>query len=177
MEIELKEIKDSIISRISREVFIYPTDTIYGIGCNANNKKLVDKIRILKGRYNTPFSVIAPNIAWILKNCQTTKEKINKFLPGPYTLILKKKNKDFLKHVSQTEFLGVRIPKHPMTKILQKTKKPIITTSVNLSGKSPANNIKDIPKQIKEKVKIIIDAGTLSGKPSKIIKDNQIIKR
>ena len=175
--IELKNINSSIVSRLSKEIFIYPTDTIYGIGCNAEDKKLVGKIRILKGRGNKPFSIIAPNTEWILKNCQTTESKIKKFLPGQYTLILKKKKKNFLKHVSKTEFLGVRIPDHPMTKILQKTNKPIITTSVNLSAEKPANKISEINKTILKKINLIINAGTLSGKPSKIVKQEKIIKR
>ena len=94
-------------------IFIYPTDTIYGIGCDAENKKLVNKIRAIKHRDTKPLSIIAPSIDYILKNCEVDKKIVSKFLPGPYTLILKKKDKNFLKHVSETESIGIRIPNHP----------------------------------------------------------------
>jgi L-threonylcarbamoyladenylate synthase len=159
------------------KIFIYPTDTIYGIGCDAEDKKLVDIIREIKKRDSTPFSVIAPSIEWILENCETSLEEINNYLPGPYTLLLKKKNKYFLNHVSDTEFLGVRIPKHPFIELLQKTGKPIITTSVNLSGEKPANKVGEISEEILSKVDMIFDFGELSGKPSKLVKEGKIVER
>ena len=76
-------------------VFIYPTDTIYGIGCNAENEEAVKKIRDAKNRSKAPFSVIAPSIDWIKENCEVTEtaeEWLEKF-PGPYTLIFKLKDK------------------------------------------------------------------------------------
>lgn len=95
MIIPLKDISLNLISRLKKEIFIYPTDTIYGIGCDAENKTLVKKIREIKNRDNGSFSVIAPSINWILENCETDKKQIKKYLPGPYTLILKKKRRNF----------------------------------------------------------------------------------
>ena len=177
MILKLKEIKGDIISQLSQEIFIYPTDTIYGIGCDAENIKAVEKIRIIKQRDQKPFSIIAPSIEYILENFETNKTFIEKYLPGPYTLILKKKNKYFLSHVSDNEYIGVRIPKHLFTEILQKTNKPIVTTSVNLAGEKPANSINQINKKILKEVDLIINGGTLSGKPSTLIKDEEVIKR
>ena len=177
MIIKLEEVTNSIISKISNKIFIYPTDTIYGIGGNAKDIKTAEKIRKIKGRNKKPFSIIVPSIQYILKNCEVNRNIIKKYLPGPYTLLLKKKDKNFLKHISDTEYIGIRIPKHPFTKLLQKTKKPIITTSVNLSGEKPANSIKEINKKILNKVDFIIDAGKLSGNPSTIIKGKEKIER
>lgn len=176
MIVKLKDLKSDISQKIQAKIFIYPTDTVYGIGCNAEDEKKVKKIRRIKKRDKKPFSVIAPSINWIKKNCKVNFE-IKKYLPGPYTLILKKKNPEFLRHISKTEYIGVRIPDHPFTKILQKTKKPIVTTSVNFSGEKPANSIREINKKILKKVDLVIDDGKLSGKESKIIKDGKIIKR
>ena len=175
MIIKIQDINESIISELSKKIFIYPTDTIYGIGCNAENNKNVKEIRKIKKRDRKPLSIIAPSISYILKNFEVNK--IEKFLPGPYTLILKKKNKEFLKHISNTEYIGVRIPNHAFTKFIQKTQKPIITTSVNFSGEKPANSIKEINKNILKKVDFVIDAGVLSGHASKIIKNGKIIER
>lgn len=177
MLIKIENLEEDIIEKLKTEIFIYPTDTIYGIGCNTLNKTLVNKIRILKGRDNKPFSIIVPNIEFILKNFETTEDYIKKYLPGPYTLLLKKKNNNFLSHVSENEYIGIRIPNHKFTKIIENIGIPIITTSVNLSGEKPANSIEEINKVIAKKVPIIIDAGKLSGKPSTLIKDGKEIKR
>ena len=92
MIIKFEKLKNKKPEFFLDKIFIYPTDTIYGIGCDAENEFLVDKISEIKKRDIKPFSVIAPSVEWILENCETTKEEIEKFLPGAYTLILKKKD-------------------------------------------------------------------------------------
>jgi len=177
MIIKFEKLKNKKPEFFLDKIFIYPTDTIYGIGCDAENEFLVDKISEIKKRDIKPFSVIAPSVEWILENCETTKEEIEKFLPGAYTLILKKKDKNFLLKVSENDFLGVRIPLHPITEILQKIGKPIVTTSVNFSGEPFITDLKKIPKEIKKEIDFIVDDGIILGAPSKIIKDGKILER
>lgn len=177
MIIKEKEIKERIISRLKSEIFIYPTDTIYGIGCDALNENLVNGIREIKNRDEKPMSVIAPSVEWILENFEVPRELIEKYLPGPYTLLLKKKDESFLNGVSENKLVGVRIPDCSFTFILQNLNIPIVTTSVNLSGEKPANEIQEIDKNISDKIEIIIDNGKLSGSPSTLIKDGKEFKR
>ena len=156
-------------------IFIYPTDTIYGLGCNALNKKSIDKIKSIKKRKNQPFSIIVPSKQWILKNCLIRKEhkKFLNNLPGPYTLILKSKDK--------STTLGIRIPKYWFSKIISKYNLPIITTSVNVSGQPFMTSLNDADKKILKKVDFIIYEGKRSGKPSTLIdlteEKAKIIKR
>ncbi len=91
-KIRKSEIKNMVLKG---DVFIHPTDTIYGLGCDATNEQSVKKIREVKQRPTTPFSVIAPSKEWIEANCVITKEAKSwlKKLPGPFTFILKKKNR------------------------------------------------------------------------------------
>ena len=70
---ELNQNKKFILKQLKKCIFIYPTDTIYGMGCDARNKKLVQKIRTIKSSYIQPFSVIAPSIDWIRKNCEVSE--------------------------------------------------------------------------------------------------------
>jgi len=158
------------------KILIYPTDTLYGLGCNAKNKKSVEKIREIKGRDNKPFSVIAPSINWIRKHC-IIDVPLEKYLPGPYTIILKKKKKKFLSWVSNTDSLGIRIPDCPFTEEIEKAKVPFITTSVNISGKPSAKRFSDISKKILNQVDLIVKAKNLSGKPSTLIINGKVIKR
>ena len=71
--------RDVILKDLKNATFVYPTDTIYGIGCDATNEKLIDKVRKTKNS-KQPFSIIVPNKEWIYKNCIVTneaEEKIN----------------------------------------------------------------------------------------------------
>lgn len=159
------------------KIFIYPTDTIYGLGCDATNEQAVEKIKQIKERdRDKPLSVIAPSLEWIEKNCIIDAD-LDKYLPGPYTVILKKKEKNFLNHVSSTDSIGIRIPNCDFTKQIQKAEVPFITTSVNLSGQAFAKNVGEIPEEIKNKVDVVVDTGELNGKPSTLILNGKEINR
>ena len=126
----LEEIKKRILSG---EIFIYPTDTIYGLGCDATNAKAVQKIRDLKKRGAVPFSVISPGVDWIKEHC-VIKDFANEWLdklPGPYTLVFElRPQKKLPKEVNANgKTLGVRIPNHWIAEIVKEIGKPIITTS------------------------------------------------
>ena len=170
---EFKLEKDSIIQSImDGAVFIYPTDTIYGIGCNAQIQGSVKKIRELKLRATNPFSVIAPSIEWINENCIVAKESeewLGK-LPGPYTLILKLKSSCVAKEVNPgLKTLGIRIPKHWISKVASEADVPIVTTSVNRSSEDYMTSLDDIDYTIMGSVDFILYEGRKDGKPSKII--------
>ncbi|MEK6859905.1 MAG: L-threonylcarbamoyladenylate synthase [Nanoarchaeota archaeon] len=170
--------QEQIIQEIKKgRIFIYPTDTIYGLGCDATNIKAVEKIKEIKQRdKDKPLSIIAPSINWIKENLIIDCD-LDKYLPGPYTIILKKKNPNFLSHVSNKESLGVRIPNHEFTRKIQESNLPFITTSVNLSGEPFITKISDINPDILEQVEHIIDYGELNGKPSTIIIQGKILER
>lgn len=154
------------------DVFVYPTDTIYGIGCDATNNEAVDNIRKIKDRSKAPFSVIAPSIDWIRENCEITSEAEEwlEKLPGAYTLILPLKNPDCVaKGVCNGKTLGVRMPKHWIRALVRTLGVPIVTTSVNKTGQSFMRSIDDLDQDIKMRVGFIIDEGTLEHRPSNIV--------
>lgn len=161
--------------------FIYPTDTIYGIGCDATITKAVKHVHKIKQREKKPFSVIAPSKQWILQNCviDGNAKKWLKKLPGKYTLILQLKNK---KAVSRLVHLGdctigVRIPKHWFAKVVAEYGKPIVTTSVNLSGMRYMTSLQDLHETIRKQVAFILYEGPKKTHPSTIIDINRKIKR
>lgn len=153
-------------------IFIYPTDTIYGIGCDAANENAVKKVREIKGRQSNPFSVIAPSTEWIIENCAVNEKQKEylELLPGPYTLILKVKSHPVAKSVSQgLSTLGIRIPDHWISEAVRELGVPIITTSANKSGSDYMTSLEDLDESIKSKVNFIVYDGVKEGKPSKII--------
>jgi len=148
----------------SGKIFIYPTDTIYGIWCDATNRESINKIKEIKNRDNKPLSVIVPSFDWIKENCIINDSKllkIKKVLPWAYTFILN------LKGVGT---LGIRMPKHYFSDIIKKTWNSFITTSVNLTWEKPAIKFSEISKYILDKVDyVIVDDSNLSWKWSIII--------
>ncbi len=165
-------------------VFIYPTDTIYGIGCDATNKTAVQKIRKLKARPDNPLSIIAPSKEWIEENCEVFGQGIDwlEKLPGPYTLIFKLKEEESIAPDvnNNSETIGVRIPDHWIMDIVKSIDVPIITTSVNKQSQPYMTTIDNCDNDIKQKVDFIIYGGEKKGQPSEVInlRDGEpVIKR
>ncbi len=166
--------KNSFSEKIKKgSIFIHQTDTIYGLACNAQKSSCVQKIRDIKKRKDTPFSVIAPSKRWIYENCEVSKlaEKWIDKLPGPYTLILQLKNKKAISPLVNCDknTLGVRMPKHWSTDIARHIEKPLITTSVNETGKYYMTSIDNLDPNIKKKIDFMIDEGEKDNRPSKLI--------
>lgn len=164
------------------KIFVYPTDTIYGVGCNAFNKKSILKIREIKKREKKPFSIIVPSIGWIKKNCSFNYENELKKLPGQYTFIVNLENVilPFNELVGNIKTIGVRIPDNWFTKELSKKEIVFVTTSVNISGEPYLTEPNNLKKEIFKEIDYIIDDGILNGKPSTIIdltKDKKILRK
>ena len=169
---------DIVDEILSGKIFVYPTDTIYGLGCNALNGCSVNKIKDMKRRdRDKPISVIAPSFEWIKDNCVVGNIDLEKYLPGPYTLILKKRDIDFLNECSNGGNIGVRMPNHEFFRVIEKAGVPFVTTSVNLSGESPISNVCEISDDILEGVDIVIDVGEVKGKPSILVIDGKEMVR
>ena len=157
----------------SGAVFIHPTDTIYGLGCDASNREAVSRIRELKDRPSQPFSVIAPSVAWIRKHCEINKEAESwlKKLPGPYTLILNLKDQNNIaREVNDgLKTIGIRIPDHWFTSHAQKLDVPIVSTSSNRTGGDFMTSMDNLDAEIGQGVDFIIYEGEKNGRPSQIV--------
>lgn len=162
-------------------LFIYPTDTIYGIGCNAASETAVEKLRGVKSRYTRPFSVIAPSKDWIIENCVMGKreqEWVDK-LPGPYTLIMKLKDGKAIAPSTNVGLstIGIRIPDHWFTKHIAKMGIPIVTTSANLTGNDHMTKLEDLDTAIRRKTSFIIYEGEKKARPSTLVDLTQDVEK
>jgi tRNA threonylcarbamoyl adenosine modification protein (Sua5/YciO/YrdC/YwlC family) len=170
---EFEKQKEEFYEKIlNGAVFIYPTDTVYGIGCNALNKKSVSKIRKLKRRKDAPFSVIAPSRGWVHTCCVVNgnaAEWMDK-LPGPLTIILRKRKTCVAENVApRLSTLGVRIPQHWFVQHVEHLEIPIVTTSVNKHGEQYMTSLENLDDDFKKSVSFVIYEGERSGRPSKIV--------
>ena len=167
---------------IEGETIVYPTDTVYGIGADALNEKAVDKIREVKMiPEKKPFSAMFSDMKMIKEYCElnaSDEKKLEKYLPGPYTILLPLKSN--VKIACANEKIGVRIPENPFCNQLCKSfGKPIVTTSANVTGFPPPTDFDTISMRILNEVSIAIDGGqTKYQKASQIIdfKTKKIIR-
>lgn len=153
------------------KIFIYPTDTIYGIGCIATNSESIKKIREIKQRDKKPFSIIVPNKKWIQDNCLANHEEFLEKLPGKFTFIFKLINQEAVNKkelIGDLEAIGVRIPNHWFAEFLSLNNITFVTTSANISGQPAIKEISELDGEIKQKVDYIIDEGILDNSPSEI---------
>jgi L-threonylcarbamoyladenylate synthase len=168
---EFTKYRNQLLEDLPKSVFVYPHDTIYGLGCNATDEELVSKVRRIKNS-EQPFSVIAPSKEWIYQNCIITEEAeewIRK-LPGPYTLILKLKNKNAVaRNVSHSSTIGIRIPNHWFYTVVKSLDFPIVSTSANVHGMDFMTDLEDLDVNIRSRVDYVFYEGAKRGCPSTII--------
>jgi L-threonylcarbamoyladenylate synthase len=166
---------EEVASRIKQgRVFVYPTDTVYGLGCDATNGESVRRIFEIKRRPpDKPLSVAFSGVDELLGYINADegqKAMLRKKLPGPYTFIVN--NKSIPRFVTGGGgTLGVRVPNYsPLLNIIKKAGAPIITTSANLSGCPAPGNIHEIDPRILQGADFVLDGGSIgSGKPSEVI--------
>ena len=169
---------DCVIDTLkSGGLVIFPTETVYGIGADATNSKAVDDIFIAKGRANdNPLIVHLDNKNNIEKYAYISNEieqkLIDSFMPGPFTIILKKK--DIIPNNVSAGLctVGIRIPSNKIANtILTYSSIPIAAPSANVSGKPSGTDIDDIKDEFNNKVDYIIDGGNTDiGLESTVVK-------
>jgi tRNA threonylcarbamoyl adenosine modification protein (Sua5/YciO/YrdC/YwlC family) len=155
-------------------LIVYPTDTIYGLGCDIFNKEAIEKIYQFKGRERKkPLSIICADIKEVAKYCliqDYAYRLMKKTLPGPFTFILKARNAMPKTFLSKNRTVGVRLPDNKIChELVEKLGDPIITTSLNVSGEKVLTNPNQLSKEAKNKIDIIIDSGILPDEPSTIV--------
>lgn len=162
-------------------IAIFPTDTVYGIGCNPYNKTAIERIYKIKSRNiskSIPILVYSKEIASKITEFDEFTEKImDKFWPGPLTLIMKLTDEKLKRSLNLEKKIAVRVPNHKCTLELLKKCDMIVGTSANTSGKPSYTNSDECFKDLQE-YDIFVDGGTItSGGESTIIEiENEEIK-
>lgn len=145
-------------------VIIFPTDTVYGIGCKIFDKSAINRIYQIKNRpLDKPLACLCASldqieaIAYVDKDA---KKLINEFLPGALTLILKAKEEVY--NTIGYKTIGVRIPNNSIALEILINNGPMLTTSVNESGEVPLNEYDQIVKIYAKLVDKIYDTNSES---------------
>ncbi len=147
-------------------VIIYPTDTVYALGCDIFQSKALEKICRIKGIdiKKANFSVMCDSLKQIsefTKMDDDTFKLIKKNTPGPFTFILNGNNK-LPKLFKERKTIGIRIPNRNLVKVIvEELGNPIFTTSLRIDGQDPDYevNAELIKEKYGSRVDLIIDGG------------------
>lgn len=169
----LRESEEAIIEAakvmLSGGTVVFPTDTVYGLGCDATQESAIRKIFRIKNRKETnPLAIIVRDIA-MAKKVANIDRRLEKALglvwPGAITVVLWKKYKlpEILTAKQQT--IGLRIPDYKLTHLLAENMgRPFVATSANISGQPATNKISEVLAAFEKnflKPDLVLDAGDL----------------
>jgi L-threonylcarbamoyladenylate synthase len=165
-------------------IILYPTDTVWGIGCDATNAEAVAKIYRLKQRAETQSMICLMNGEKMMYNVFTAIPdvawQIIDLSEKPTTIILDNPRNVAPNLIAADKTLGIRIIKEPFCfKLLERMKKPLVSTSANISGQPTPKSFKEISPEIIKGVDYVVNLhhDKICDKPSTIIKlslDNQV---
>jgi L-threonylcarbamoyladenylate synthase len=165
-------------------IILYPTDTVWGIGCDATNPEAVAKIYKLKQRAETQSMICLMNgekmIYNVFNEIPEVAWQIMDFSENPTTLILDKPRNVAKNLIAPDNTLGIRVVKEPFCfKLMERMKKPLVSTSANISGQPTPKSFKEISPEIIKSVDYVVNLqrDKIGGKPSTIIKltnDSQV---
>lgn len=176
-KIDEKELAEVNTCLQSGGLVVFPTETVYGLGAIATNETAVDSIFTAKGRANdNPLIVHLSSVEEIEKYAiisnDIERKLIDAFMPGPFTIILKKKDNIPNNVSAKLDTVGIRIPSNKIANaILAYQNIPIAAPSANVSGKPSGTDIADITEEFDGKVNYIIDGcNTDIGLESTVVK-------
>ena len=165
-------------------IILYPTDTVWGIGCDATNAEAVAKIYALKQRDDSKSMIVLMNgekmMYNVFKDIPEVAWQIIDLSEKPTTLILDNPKNVAPNIIADDKTLGVRIVKEPFCfKLMERMKKPLVSTSANISGMPTPKSFKEIDSEIIKGVDYVVNLhhDKICDKPSTIIKlsiDNQV---
>ena len=153
-------------------IIVFPTDTVYGIGCDPYNENSIKKIFKIKSREKNkflPVLVYSREVASKIVSFDKQSEKLaEKFWPGPLTLILDLIDEDLKKSLNLDKKIALRVPNNNCILELLKKCNLLIGTSANISGQKPFTDPSECYQNI-EGFDLFLDGGKISGVPSTII--------
>lgn len=158
-------------------IILYPTDTVWGIGCDATNPEAVAKIYALKKREESKSMIVLMNsdrmLYNVFKEVPDVAFQIMDLSEKPTTLILDNPCNVAPNLIAADKTLGIRITKEPFCfKLMERMKKPLVSTSANISGLPTPNSFKQIDHHILDGVDYIVNLHheKIAPRPSTIIK-------
>ena len=170
-----KRLIERVVEVLKKGALIgYPTDTIYGIGCDLLNKDAIEKIyRLKKHDRKKPLSFICSGLNDISQYARISNyayKTMKRLLPGPYTFVLEATK--FVPSIAMTKqkTVGIRVPDNPIClAIVERLGHPIISTSVYKANEGLYSDPGDIEEKFGKQLGLVIDGGIIVAEHSSII--------
>ena len=155
-------------------VIVYPTDTVYGLGCDITVKAGLERIRRLKGTDSKkPMSFVCSDLNDISKYAKVSNfayRILKRCLPGAYTFILPATKETPRLAQSKQKTVGIRIPDHPVPlALVAELGNPIISTSANRTAQEVITDPDELAREFGSRVGMILECGQLPVQPSTVI--------
>jgi tRNA threonylcarbamoyl adenosine modification protein (Sua5/YciO/YrdC/YwlC family) len=170
---EPRKIRRAVEALLAGEVIGYPTDTVYGLGCDISSKKAIDRLYQIKGMERShPLAFICPDLSEIARYAIVDNQVyrvLRHFLPGPYCFILEATRE--VPRILQTKrkTIGIRVPKHEVTcAMVRELGRPIIATTAQRAGAEPHVDPAEIDEDFKG-LGLVIDSGAGGLVPTTVV--------
>jgi len=168
-----------IVSELAAgRLVVYPTETVYGLGCDPFDETAVKRVYMAKRRpFDMPMSIAVKDLKMMEELTlldDRARRLVRKFMPGPITLIVTKRPvvPDIL--TASSNEIGIRIPDHPVALKLIEEFGPLVTTSANVHSHKNPITCQDVVDDLGPSVSIYLDGGPSKfGKPSTIVQLNE----
>ena len=178
MFFEKNDIDSALEALNAGKIILYPTDTIWGLGCDATNEKAVECIYAIKKRNDSKsMLVLLENVNFLERYMDEVPEiayDLIEVANKPLTIIYPSARNLARNLIAADGSIGIRITQEPFTqKLLQRFRKPIVSTSANISGKPSPAIFADISESVRLQVDYIVNYrqdDTQPASPSSIIK-------
>ncbi len=171
---QLRKIRQVVDILKDGGVVAYPTDTIYGIGCDIFNKKAIKRVHQIKRQPESkPFSFICPGLAELSHYAKVTNyayKTLRRCLPGPYTFILEGSREVPKMMLTRRKTAGIRIPQNSIClAIVEELGHPIISTSAKDSEGNILLQPWEIEDELGHSLDAVVDGGPVSGEASSVV--------
>ncbi|WP_459887487.1 L-threonylcarbamoyladenylate synthase [Halostagnicola bangensis] len=158
----------------SGELVVYPTETVYGLAADALDAAAVERVYDAKERNRSnPVSLAVPSVPAALEHVRATtreREFMATFLPGPVTVLCRRRESVPDELTAGADRVGVRVPDHRLALALcEKAETPITSTSANVSGRSSARRVADLDPEIRDRAAVVLDGGETAGTESTVV--------
>lgn len=170
---EPRKIRRAADALSAGEVIGYPTDTVYGLGCDITNKKAVDRLYQIKSMDRThPLAFICPDLSEIARYAAVdnqTYRVLRRFLPGPYCFILEATREVPRLLQTKRKTIGIRVPNHPViTAVVKELGRPVISTTAQRSEMDVHVDAHEIDDDFKG-LGLVIDSGAGGVIPTTVV--------
>jgi tRNA threonylcarbamoyl adenosine modification protein (Sua5/YciO/YrdC/YwlC family) len=170
---EPRKIQRAVDALAAGEVIAYPTDTVYGLGCDLTNKRAVDRLYQIKGMDRAqPLAFICPDLAEISKYAIVDNQiyrVLRRFLPGPYCFILEATREVPRLLQTKRKTIGIRIPHHEViTAIVRELGRPVISTTAQRAGAEPHVDPREIDDDF-HGLGLVVDSGAGGVVPTTVV--------